>query len=222
MLAFAIRQLDAADLSAIMMLERASFEPAIQASDESVRKRLELGHIFLGVRNEQGKLIGKICFSYTHFSPDRPEDFPRTFKIFSHLPMATGYNAAFVYNLDVHPRYRRTSCARGLISAMIERSTLDGCRYVVVDGRPLSYNGSERDKVAQNPVVKAAIDRYLSGGGFPTDRELTTDPLLGLYRLMSPTGQFLWIIPDFLTEDEATGGLRVIRYIDLSDTEEGK
>jgi len=134
--------------------------------------------------------------------------------------MAADYNAAFVYNLDVHPHYWGTLCARKLITAMLKRAKSDRCQYAVVDGRPSSYCGTDWEKVAQNPTVRAAIDRYLSGGDFPTDSELTRDPTLGFYRLVCmsnkvPERRFLWIIPNFLPEDKATNGLRVIGCVEL-------
>ncbi len=213
---FTIVTLGLKDIERIMHTERLSFIPAIQASEESVRLRLHLGHIMLGAEMA-GKLIGKICFSYANFSPNDFEGFPKTFQEFSHQPRPERYNTVFVYNLDVIPNYRGGKAASLLIRAMFERAKKDGCTYVVVDGRPSSYNGSvaKEEQIRQNPELKAALDSYLAGGPFPTDEILLTDPTLAFYIRVAGGGKFLWIIPGFLPEDKPAGGIRIIGYKEI-------
>jgi len=211
-----IVELGLLDLARIMETEKASFIPAIQASKESIRKRFSLGHIMLGAEIA-GRLVGKICFSYANFSPNDFAGFPKTFQEFSHQPRPERYNSVFVYNLDVIPEERGSKAASLLIRAMFERAKKDGCIYVVVDGRPSSYNGNvaKEERVKQNPKLKAALDSYLAGGPFPTDEELMTDPTLAFYIRVAGGGKFLWIIPGFLPGDKPAGGIRVIGYKEI-------
>ena len=204
------------DIKRIMQTERLSFIPAIQASEESVRLRLRLGHIMLGAEMA-GRLVGKICFSYANFSPNDFEGFPKTFQEFSHQPRPERHNSVFVYNLDVIPSYRGDKASSLLLRTMFERVKKDGCAYLICDGRPSSYNGSDakEEQVRQNPDFKAAIDRFLAGGPFPTDKELMKDPTLALYIRVAGGAKFLWVIPDFLPEDKPAGGIRVIMYKEL-------
>lgn len=199
-----------------METEEQSFIPSMRASEESVRQRLALDHIMLGAEQD-GRLVGKICFSYSNFSPNDFEDFPKTFHEFSHQPRPDRYNSVFVYNLDVIPDQRGGKASSLLIRTMFERAKKDGCAYVVIDGRPSSYNGSDakEEQVRQNPKLKAALDDYLAGGPFPTDEELMTDPTLAFYMRKTTGGKFLWIIPNFLPEDEPAGGIRVIMYKEI-------
>lgn len=212
-----IRELSLADIDSIEESEKRSWIRPLRASRRVIGLRFRLNQIFLGALS-YGRLIGKICFSYSHFSPDNIDGFPKTFEEFSTQVISPEYNAAFVYNLDVEEWYRQFGLAKLLIGAMIERAKSDGCRYVVVDGRPASYNGSRREKIAQNPNFARSINQYLwrqywTGEKFPDDRELCQDPLLRFYHEFG--GHFLWIIKDFLPRDEAAGGMRVIMYKEI-------
>ncbi len=199
------------NIQEIIELENRSWIPGLQASEESILQRIENDHKILGIR-EGEKLVGKICFSYSFFSPDDKKKFPATFHEFSNQPKIKDSNAAFVYNLDVDPQYRSGKYASKLIQAMLKEVQNYGCRYIVADGRPSSYNGSsefEQEKVKQNLEFKKAIDRYLEGGQFPTDLEFMKDPTLAFYKRLTGC-KFLWILPGFIPEDKSAGGIRVI------------
>ncbi|MFA7244259.1 MAG: hypothetical protein WC080_03180 [Patescibacteria group bacterium] len=210
-----IVELSFEDLDEILEDENLSFPPYLRASRELIEQRLRLGHIMLGARLD-GELVGKICFSYSRFYPSDPKAFSRNFGEFSTMPMETSHDCAFVYNLNVQDKYRNARTAVLLAQAMLGRIKSDGCILGIADGRPASYNGSPREGIRQRPAFKEAIDRHLAGGPFPTDRELCLDPLLAFYYRLG--GKFLWIAPDFIPEDAATGGLRVIMMKEVEGT----
>lgn len=209
-----IRELTLSDTDKILDLERKSWIPELQTDEESVKQRFELGHKMFGIE-ENGKLLGKICFSYSNFSPDDRNQFPQTFQEFSHQPEVKDPNAAFVYNLDIEPESRNSRYAIDLIKTMENTVRQAGCEYVVIDGRPSSYNGSDSsyEQVKQKPKLKEAIDQYLEGGSFPTDKQLMEDSTLALYARLG--GKFLWIMPNFVPEDKPAGGIRVIMSKEL-------
>lgn len=208
-----IVQLGKEDLEDILGLERKSFSPEMQASKDSVFDRLNKGHVMLGIKSNE-KLIGKICFSLSNFSPDNREAFPKAFSDYSHQPRVEKPNAAFVYDLDVNPDYRNTEYARKLIKAAMERALVSGCKFFVADCMTQSYNGNPKENIKQIPSFKKAIDDYLNGGRFPTDEELMQDSYLAFLKRFTG-GRFLWIMPNFIPQDRASGGIRIIGYVDL-------
>lgn len=208
-----IIQLDRGDLEDILDLERKNFSPEMQASKESIIDRLDKGHIMLGIRDRE-KLVGKICFSLSKFSPDNKEEFPKTFSEYSHQAPCEKPNAAFVYDLDVNPNYRGNICVRRLIKAAVDKASLSCCRFFVADCMVSSYNGDSKKHIRQIPSVKDAIDNYLNGGFFPTDEKLTQDPYLAFLKRVTG-GKYIWIMPNFMPQDKASGGIRIIGYVDL-------
>ncbi len=210
-----IVELGLTDIERIVADEKASFPPFLQASRNTIRQRLDFGHIMLGAEIKGG-LIGKVCFSYTDFSPTPKEDFPKTFRQFSTQPRLAQYNAAFVYNLNINPVFRGSCAVYALIQTLVKRVCGDGCKYIVFDARPSSYAGNscEQERVKFKPGVKALFDNYLLSGDFPTDGEFCQDPTLAFYYRLG--GKFLWIMPNFLPEDRSAGGFRVIMHKEIS------
>ncbi len=163
-------------------------------------------------------LIGVISFSYARFSPDNRAAFPPTFRQFSTLPVPRDYNAAFLYNLEVDPAARGGRAAATLVRAALDRAQRDGCTWAVADGRPSSYRGStrcEQERARHDPEFARAIDACLAGGPFPPKEQLLRDPTLALYHRLTGC-EFLWIMPDFVPEDSAAGGIRVILFGNLT------
>jgi len=76
----------------------------------------------------------------------------------------------------------------------------------------------DQEFVKPKPRLKGAIDRYLSGGSFPTNEEFLEDSTLALYHRLTGC-RFLWIIPGFASSDVAAGGIRVIVYGQLAHWE---
>ncbi len=211
-----ITKLGKEHLESIIYLERNSWIPFAQADKETILKRFGLGHIMIGVL-EDDELTGMISFSYSNFSPDDYEKFPKGFGEFSSQEPSENYNSAFIYNLSILPKERGRYYAQMLIREALETARNKGCEYAVADGRCPSYNGSsgfEQENVKQRIEFKEAIDRYLGGGPFPEKEELLKDPTLAFYHRF---GEFLWIMPDFLPEDKPSGGIRVIIYKKLSE-----
>ena len=204
--------LQIADIPDIMTLEQASWPAGLQASTETIRKRLQYGHVMLGGR-VAGELVAMMSWRYANFSPDDFASFPKTFEAFSTQPSTEPHNAAFVYNLCVHPRFRGSSVVKELFMAGLSRRHTTNCQYLVADGRCSSYHGieCETESIKPSPEFRAAVDRYIGGGDFPSLEEFMADPTLRFYRRMLQC-EFVWIIPDFMPADTASGGFRVIYY----------
>lgn len=209
--------LSPANLDEIVSLEQRSFAPALQADGETILERFRLGHFMIGAR-DRGRLVGMIAFSYAHFSPHDFEGFPQTFRKFSTQSPCPNYNACFIYNLEVDSHRRGLGFARPLVCAALDRAKEDGCVFSVADGRASTYgetNPCSQERGKQNVGFRSAIDRYLDGGRFPTNDEFMLDPTLALYHRLTGC-EFLWIIPEFVPEDRAAGGLRVILYGEMT------
>ncbi len=201
------------DVPDIIDLEAQSFAPSMQANVATIMKRFELGHVMIGIR-EDGALVAMLSLSYSRFSPDEFDSFPKVFGEFSMRPPVANPNAVFVYNLEVAKRRRGRAHAAALLQRAWALGKGRGCTYAVGDGRISSYTGSvkcDQERVRHQPTLALAINRHLDGGPFPSDRELLTDPTLALYRRLTGC-HFLWIIPNFIPEDHAAGGIRVIIF----------
>jgi GNAT superfamily N-acetyltransferase len=210
-----IAELTANDIPDIVVLEQACWLPELQADPDILEKRLASAHKMVGARIG-GELVGLIAYRHTWFSPDDVAVFPKTFAEFSSGCCEGKHNAVYGYNMSVHPRVRGSKVIHVLLRAAIEKVRTHGCRYIVGDGRCPSYNGSEdgRGSIRKSEVFHSAVDRYMSGGVFPSMKEFLTDPSLRFfYRMMHC--RFLWILPDFFPGDSASGGYRVIYCVDL-------
>lgn len=214
---FELTLLDRGDADQIIAMERRAFVPPMQIGEATLMHRFDLGHTMIGLR-EQRRLVAMISFSLARFSPDDFEAFPKNFRAFSTQPVPINPNAMFVYNLEVASKSR----GRGIVYLLFrEAFTLGrklGCTYAVGDGRISAYQGSgqhQQENVDAKPELKRAIDRYLLGGQFPSQQEFLLDPTLALYHRLTDC-KFLWIIPNFASEDVATGGIRVIVYGELA------
>lgn len=213
---FELLQAGTVGLKLLVELENNSWVPELQASRDTILKRLELGHIMLCVPDsERRKIIGKICFLYNNFDPEKSYKFPKKFSEFSSMPKLNFFNAAFVYDLDIEHNYRDGGkLARFLVHEAIKRAKKDGCKYIVGDGRCPSYNGSKIEGLKQNICFKRAIDEYIEKEIFPQQKDFLLDPTLAFYHRVTGC-KFLWIIPDFIPEDKASGGIRVILYKEI-------
>lgn len=213
---FTLLQAGKSDIDRLVELENDSWVPELQASREKILKRLELRHVMLCVPDSNGdKFIGKICFSYYAFNPEDLSRFPKNFSEFSSLSKPHYFNTAFVYDLDIAHGYRDGGkLARFLIQESIRKTKAAGCEYIVADGRIPSYGGSQEEGIKQNIHFKKLIDKALKKGIFPQQKEFLLDPMLAFYYRVTGI-KFLWIIPDFIPEDKASGGIRVILYKEI-------
>lgn len=214
---FELALLDRGDADQILVMERRAFVPPMQIGEAALWHRFDLGHTMIGLR-EHGQLVAMISFSLARFSPDDFAAFPKSFQAFSTLPVPINPNAMFIYNLEVATHGRGRGIVYLLFREAFALGKQLGCTYAVGDGRISAYRGSSRhqqEKVDPKPELKRAIDRYLSGGPFPSKQEFLLDPTLALYHRLTDC-QFLWIIPNFASEDTAAGGIRVIVYGELA------
>ena len=212
-----IHTLGVSDIQAILDLDRRSFPPGLQVSEDTVITRFAKGHTMLGIKNGE-RLIAKICFYYSDFHPRHMELLPYNFRMYSQQKSMPPTDACTisVYNLDVDPEFRGGKYAINLLKAVADQAKKSGCTYVIGDGRCPSYNGSPPEGIAQNLEFKKAIDAYLAGGPFPTDEQLRKDKMLGFYQ--KATGcVFSEIIPNFIPEDPAAGDLRVLLVMNVAD-----
>lgn len=211
-MALRIVDLQISDVPAIALLEQACWPPGLQASAETILQRLEYGHVMMGgVLGEE--LVAVMCWRYANFTPDDFSSFPKTFIEFSTQPNVEPHNAAFVYNLCVHPKFRGSNVVRELFLAGLARRHTSNCQYLVADGRCPSYNGIESatESIKPSATFRAAIDRYTNGGDFPSLKEFTADPILRFYRRTLHC-EFVTVIPNFMPADIASGGYRVIYF----------
>lgn len=203
-------ELSAADVDAIVALERASWPAWLCASAATIRERFRRGHRMFGVIRER-RLAAKIAFAYSRFDPLDQELFPATFHEFSMQPRPDHHDACFIYNLDVRPDRRAQGFAHVLIKRALQAAQQVGCVYGVADVRPSSYNGADTssEQVVHQPAVRAALDAYVLSGVMPSIEVLSKDRTFALYHWL--TGAPVWSIrPEFIPDDHASGGFRII------------
>lgn len=199
------------DLDRIMELERRAFEPEIQAHPDTVLRRFAAGHRMLGM-NDDGRLLGTIGFSAIKLSDDDLSGLPCNFKEYSTQPVPADPDTVCIYSLGVEPAARGLSFARTLIDGAFDDGRQRGFRAVIADGPIPSFAGNMQ--VRPRPEVRKMIERYLATGVFPEQSEFLRDPVLALYSRLTGC-RFLRLLPDFLPEDEGSGGWRVLlhRYL---------
>ncbi len=203
----------AKNIPAILELEDACWLPEIRASEETLRKRFELGHISMGIF-VGNKLVGLTSFSYTRFSPDNLDGLPGTFSEFSSRPRCNDYNTAYVYNLNIHPDYRGKTLTRKLVWATVDRFRKDNCSYLLGAGRCPSYNGSQgagTEAIEPSHAFRRTIDSAMQSGKLPATGELIVDPVLRFYRRTLGC-KFLRVTAEFLPGDTPSGNFGVIFY----------
>lgn len=204
-------QLTRDDLDEMMALERDAFAAPIRASAATYLHRFDLGHIVLGYRSD--RLDGIISFSYGLFDPGDPSSLPDNFADWSNQPVPSGFDTAFIYNLGLRPMARGTGILPRLIAGALGRAGRDGCIQVVAEGPVPSYAGN--DHIRANPLIRAALDHHAAGGEPPPQALMFRDPHLALYRRMADCS-IIRILPDFLPEDVASGGFRVMLFRKLA------
>lgn len=214
-----LTELTRENIPAICRLEQDCWPPALQAGASTIEHRLASGHTLVGAWSDD-RLAGLIAYRHVKFNPLDPNAFPKTFAEFASGNRQPEFNAVYGYNMSVHPALRGSQIIHDLLAGAIARVRADGCRYIVGDGRCPSYNGEGEDgndkTISQSPVFRAAMDRFMNGGAFPSLQEFLADPALRFfYRKMQC--RFLWILPDFFPGDHASGGYRVIYCVDLHD-----
>ena len=208
-----VRTMSAEDIPEILELENACWLPEIRASEETLRKRFEMGHISLGIFDHE-KLVGIFTFSYSRFSLNIPDGLPATFKEFSSRPIDNNYNTAFAYNFNIHPGARGGALTRELLWAGLNRMREDGCQCLLAAVRCPSYNGSLGtgvEVIQPSPELKKTIDTSIQTGKLSATKHLIVDPLLRFYQRTLDC-VFLKVMPDFLPDDAPSGGFGVIFY----------
>lgn len=210
-----IIKLRKSDLDKIIIVETEAFIPPLQAPKETIYKRLDLEHIYLGAE-EDGKLVGTLAFRYSTF-PKEFKDFPKTFEDFSNNPNDSKANAMFGYSFGVIPEYRGRENTFMLLNSALELAKKQGMSYAVADGRCPSYNGSikfKQERISQNPEFRDILDRHIANRTIPSQEDLMKDPVLAFYIKLAKAKP-LGLASRFIPEDEPAGGNRVILYREL-------
>ncbi|MBI2099868.1 MAG: hypothetical protein HYT48_00835 [Candidatus Vogelbacteria bacterium] len=217
---FQLVSLSEADIGRILELEYKVCIPPLQVSAERLQQRFSVGNMMLGVARSSADptLVSTIGFRYASFSPDNREAFPKRFAEFSTpATVPVNYNAAFVYSFNVDPEERTRGqgfrICRQLLPIAVKMVKDAGCKYVVADGRPSSYNGSKEYHQEFHPRIlefKQAIDRFLEGGPFPPEKVLFLEPTWRVYKHFVPSLKPLWVLREFFPPDVPANGLRVI------------
>ncbi len=214
--ALPIRQLNLDDMPLLMELEVAAWTAPLQAREEVIRYRLELGHTMFGAIDGD-VLAGTLCFVETNQDPLVRSGFPTNFDAYASLPRSEPVYALYAYNLCVRPSHRGGNTAVRLLRKMENHGRSLDARWLIGDGRCSAYAGSSGDdyeKVRADPRFRASIDRWHTSGIKPPLDEIIRDPLLRMhYRVLDC--EFLYVMPDFFPQDATSGGFRVISGKDL-------
>ena len=205
------------DIDKICALEKEVWIPELQASRETILTRFNNGHKMLAIK-ERDKLLGMVGWCYSRFSiQDPPRDFPRKFSEFSACKSCskTDAQSAFIYNVGVKLVRREKGVGSSLLQWAFEKIGKDGINQVFLDSRMPSYNGSEEyphETVQQDLEFKDAIDRYFATNQFPDNRVFFRDKAIRFYM---KNGLTPWLISKDFIQDEPSGNMRVICYLNL-------
>ena len=207
------------DIDLICELEKEAWIPELRASKVTILKRLQLGHKMLTIGNHKN-LLGMISWRYDRFSiKDGPSKFPNDFTDFS-LKESTPKpkaSSAFIYNLGVSASARKQGIGSSLLQWAFETIRNDGIEQVFVDSRIPSYQGSdygEFENVSPADEFAETINSYLSKNVISEKEKLLVDPVLRFYTI---NGFRPWLIRNEFIQDESSGNIRIICYINLEN-----
>jgi len=102
-----------------------------------------------------------------------------------------------------------------LLQWAFEKIRKDGIYQVFLDSRMPSYNGSHEhshETVQQNHEFRHAIDRYFATNQFPDNCDFIQDKAIRFYM---KNGLTPWLILKDFIQDEPSGNMRVICYLNL-------
>ena len=205
------------DIDLICELENEAWIPELRASKETILKRLQLGHKMLALGNDKN-LLGMISWRYDIFSiKDDPSKFPNVFTEFSLKESTPKLKAksAFIYNLGVRGSARKQGVGSSLLQWAFEIIRNDDIEQVFVDSRIPSYQGSnfgEFENVSPADEFAETVKSYLSKNDIPEKEDLLVDPILRFYTI---NGFRPWLIKNEFIQDESSGNIRIICYINI-------
>jgi len=209
------------DMERILDVEGRAFIPSIKTTDEIIRRRLDKGHVYLGV--ESGKeLVGTLALRFARFTPDFVDFCKRnpTFSEYAEKDNEQDANAVFIYSIGTTPQHRNGTNAKNLLKKAFEIAKQEGMEFLVGDARIPSYNGSNQnlqyEQFSKNEELRKAIDEYFISGTLPKRELVEQDPIAGFYLRVFSEGEILGITDDkFWKGDEPCGGHMVIEYLKL-------
>ena len=216
--------LSESDINKICELEKKAWIPELRATKETNLKRLRSGHKMLAL-GKDNKLIGMISWRYDEFSiKDDPNKFPQDFIGFSLKESAHKSKArsAFIYNLGVKGSARKQGVGSSLLQWAFETIRRDGIEQVFVDSRIPSYRGSnygEFENVTPANEFAETVNSYFSQHFIYEKEKLLVDPILRFY---TTNGFRPWLIKNEFIQDDSSGNIRIICYINLEQDEEVK
>ncbi|MDY6778030.1 MAG: GNAT family N-acetyltransferase, partial [Candidatus Nanohaloarchaea archaeon] len=198
--------------------EEASWIPPLQADQETIRNRLERGHIYLG--KVEGALQGMSSFLQVSVDEksllEEPERFFDDFHSFYSRDFDEDGNAIFLYNVGVAREHRRQGIGSLLVGAVQQWAEESNADHLILDGRCPSYNGSKaysQESFERKTVFRKALQSHDPGDPLPAEDVLREDPVIDFYFSNLPC-EPLAILPDFLPADPATDGYRVMLITD--------
>lgn len=210
---FTISLLNETAISDIQALEAASWPTGLAADVKKISWRFNAEHSMLGGWYKN-KLLGIACWRLGWLDISNPESFPDSFSKFANSKNDQVFNAAFVYNLCIHPDARGSNLVRLLIKSALSHTKTLQCKYLVGDGRCPSYNGSRIENIEEELIFKNAINQAKLVGQRIIKNDCLYDPVLRFYHKTLGC-EFLWVMPEFIPEDTSSGGYRVIFYKEL-------
>ncbi len=209
------------DLERIMQVEKTAFIPSIQTTEETIRRRLGKGHIYLGTE-VKGELVGTLALRFAYFIP-KFEDFcdrNLTFEEYAEKTTEEKANAVFIYSIGVVPEHRNAINAKKLLKGAFETANLSKMEFLVGDARVPSYNGSNQnlqyEQFEKNKELNKAIQDYFKTKVLPSRDLIKQDPIAGFYIRVFPEGEVLGITDErFWEGDYPCGGHMAIEYLHL-------
>lgn len=210
-------ELSNADISRLARLESESWDHALRADTQMIRKRLSMGHQAI-VAEKGDRFIAAVCYYHTSHEPGDFRGFPRSFQSFASMSASAPVRSTYVYSLCVTPQERGRGSVQAVVDCVVADARAVGAKVIVGDGRCAAYAGSEHgpDRVRHDPVFQQAIDSWHRTGVRPETSLLIRDPLLRYHHRRNGC-ELVHLAPDFLPEDLASGGFRVIFVKHLVD-----
>lgn len=213
------------EITLIMDLEHKTNIPEIRASRDIILYRFSRGMKMFGFWID-GKLVSSLGFTFRRFFPDRPNELPETFEEYTNPDACLRWDFNSIctngFNIDYDLRKEGIGSvvAKSMIDVFIEQGKACGCVYGLADPRLHTYNGCNHPPIEvfrQDPKVKDAVDKAMSGERKFTLKDLLRDPEFRVYhRLTGEKTKIVKLMPKtWFPQDYPSGGHGVYVYLDL-------
>lgn len=208
----------------IMLLEEKTNIPEIRASRRKIIFRFCKGMKMSGLWID-GKLVSSLGFRFDRFFPDKADELPETFALYStpELAPSTDCNSVFIdgFNVDYELRDKGLGkiVAKHMLDAVIKEGKLYMCEYLVGDPRLHTYNGCNQPPIEnfrQDLKLKEAVDKAMNGEREFTMKDLLRDPEFRTYYWLIGGADLIKLMPStWFPEDKPSGGHGVYVYKEI-------